>query len=95
MKTTITKSQFIDAINKAIPGTFSPEGAGAIFDYLREIEKDTGLEYELDPIGVRCTFTEYDSLGDLLMESGKTSIKEMDDLVTVLELPSGKVLTCQ
>ena len=92
MKNTITKNQFIDSLNKAIPGTFSLEGAEAIFEYLTAIEKDTGREFELDPIGVRCSFTEYASREAALEDY---SAEELENPMHVIELPDGKVLTCQ
>jgi len=92
MKTTILKHQFIDAINKAIPGSFSLEGAEALFDYLTEIEEGTGQEYELDPIGIRCEFTEYESYKELLKDYSEYSIEELKDTTRVIELTHGGVL---
>ena len=55
MHTTISLSAFRDAFRNE---TFSYAGLRALFDYLEEIEPDT----ELDVVGIRCTYTEYDSL---------------------------------
>jgi len=92
MKTTILKHQFIDLLNKTIPGTFSLEGAEALFDYLTEIEEANGNEIEFDAIALRCTFTEYASLEEALNEVGKHSIEELKDTTQVLELPNGGIL---
>ena len=56
MKITLTKTQAIHELDRV---HFTYSGASALVDYLEEIEEDTGEEMELDPIGLRCQFTEY------------------------------------
>ena len=68
MKQTINEYQFNDAFQKRRPNSFSYEGLTALYDYLEDLEEDTGEEIELDVIGLCCDFTEYDSLEDFQKE---------------------------
>ena len=47
---------------------FSNEGASALFDYLTQLEEDTGSEFEFDPVAFSCEWTEYESLEELNKE---------------------------
>ena len=60
MKQTISKSQFKKAFYEYNRGdNFSPAGLAALYDYLTDLERDTGEEYELDVIALCCDFSEY------------------------------------
>lgn len=60
MKRTINFSQFCDEfVNHERQENFSYEGKRALFDYLEELEEDTGQEIELDIIALCCEYTEY------------------------------------
>ena len=62
MKTTVTFSDFVDAFRHAgRQGTFSYDGLRALFDYLEEVERDIGKEFELDPIALCCEYAEDDA----------------------------------
>ena len=59
MKTTITLDMFRKAfadMNRA--NNFSYEALEILFDYLEELEQDTGEEYELDVIAICCDYSE-------------------------------------
>lgn len=59
MKITVTESMFKDAfvkMNRA--DQFSGEGLSALYEFLSEMEVDTGEEYELDVIALCCDFSE-------------------------------------
>lgn len=61
MKQTIGLSQFRDAFRAhGREGQFSREGLGVLFDYLEQLEQDTGEDFELDVIGLCCDFMEAD-----------------------------------
>lgn len=62
MKTTVTFSDFVDAFRLANrQGDFSYDGLRALFDYLEEVERDIGEEFELDPIALCCDYAEDDA----------------------------------
>lgn len=79
MKQTITKSMFRDAfIRMGRKDQFSYEALGAIFDYLEGLEEGTGDEMELDPIGICCEFTEYDSIEDFWNDYDKDDYPDIE-----------------
>jgi hypothetical protein len=51
---------------------FSYEGLRLLFDYLEEVEADSGVEIELDVIALCCDFTEFQSLQAVAEEYGIT-----------------------
>ena len=59
MKTTISLYDFRDAFYQANRGAqFSYDGLKVLFEYLEDCEDSTGLEIELDVIGLCCEFNE-------------------------------------
>lgn len=57
MKQTIGKAAFKDAFYAYNRGdNFSPAGLAALYDYLTDLERDTGEEYELDVIAALLRF---------------------------------------
>lgn len=62
MKTTINESEFRQAFsNYNRADNFSYEALGLIFDYLEQLEEDTGEEIELDVIAICCEYAEADA----------------------------------
>ena len=60
MKQTITREVFHAAFRDLRPDNFSYDGLNSLFDYLEQIEQDTGKEIELDVIAICCDFAEGD-----------------------------------
>ena len=61
MKRTITQSDFIDTFRDyGRKVQFSYEALCLLFDFLEEMEQDTGEEWELDVIALCCEFYEDD-----------------------------------
>ena len=60
MKTTVpvSVSDFRDAFCSIRPGTFSYEALGHLFNYLEQLEEDSGTELELDVVAICCDFAE-------------------------------------
>ena len=61
MKQTVNIYQFRDAFQAQRPNQFSYSALSALFDYLEELERDTGEEIELDVISLCCEWSEYSS----------------------------------
>ena len=82
MKQTITESQFIDAIVGDDYNNMSYEGAKALFEYLEQYEdRGVGEEIEFDRVAIRCDFSEYMNLEEVLDQySHDMSIKTLSDL---------------
>lgn len=59
MKQSVNFSEFVDAFRAhGRQDQFSYEGKRALFDYLEQLEEDTGTEIELDVIALCCEYTE-------------------------------------
>jgi len=66
MKTTITQADFYSAFDRSGRNhQFSRHALRLIFEYLEQLEQDTGEETELDVIGICCDYAE-SSASDLL-----------------------------
>jgi hypothetical protein len=94
MKTTVSKHDFCQAFTDYNrEENFTWEGRQALYDYLEELESDTGTEMELDVIAICCDFSEYENLEELQKEYD--DIEDMDDLrdhTTVIEFDGGIII---
>ena len=72
---------------------FSYEGKRALFDYLEELEADTGEDIELDVVALCCDFTEYDSFEELQKEYNDIeTIDDLRDETLVIEFNHGSLI---
>lgn len=95
MYTTLTSYDFINAFGAYGRGTqFSYDGLDKLFDYLEELEQDTGIDIELDVIGLCCDYTEYGSLEEFRQEHGDEyeSIEDIGDVTQVIMLDNGRFI---
>ena len=67
----VTESQFIERFRQIRPTNFTYEGLQALFEYLEQLEGDTGEEIEFDVIGLCCEFSQYDNLKEFQDDYGK------------------------
>jgi hypothetical protein len=89
MKTTVNKTDFIDAFKKLRPSNFSYEGLDALYDYLENFEEDTDKEIELDVIAFCCEYSEYKDLEEYKQSySSINSIKDIEDATTYIPIPN-------
>jgi len=71
MKQTVNSYDFIDAFHAHDrQEQFSYSGLHALFEYIEQIEEDTGEEIELDVIALCCDFSEYPSAKEAATEQG-------------------------
>lgn len=71
MKQTVTQSDFVQAFDDCHrSNNFTIAGRGALFDYLTELEEDTGEEFELDPIAICCDYAEAASAVEMAEDYG-------------------------
>lgn len=54
----VSRHDFKDQFRNLRPNNFSWEGLDALFDYLEDLEEDTGTPIELDVIALCCDFAE-------------------------------------
>jgi len=64
MKETIDEYRFCNVMATPYNG-FTLGGARKLFDILSDYEEETGVELELDPVAIRCQFTEYANMEDV------------------------------
>lgn len=91
MKQTVTKSMFNDAVQRMRPDNFSYEGRQALFEYLTNLEADTGEEIELDVIALCCDFSEI-SVADIESETSCESLEDLRDKTTVINVDAETVI---
>ena len=81
MYTTLTFSDFANSFErKGRADQFSIAGLSALFDYLEQMEEETGEQIELDVIALCCEYAEVEA--DELDEAGEV----------IAELPNGSFL---
>lgn len=51
-----------DMLINASEKAWTRSGALAMAEWLQDMEEDSGMEIEIDPIGILCGYTEYDSV---------------------------------
>ena len=78
MKTTVNKSEFIDAFRRYDRyDQFGYDALVSLFDYMEQLEEDTGEEMELDVIALCCDYS-VDSVADIA-NNYDIDIADMDD----------------
>ena len=96
MKQSITEGYFIDQIVGDEYNTMSIEGARILFEYLEELEEECDFEIEFDRVAIRCEWTEYTNIEEVLKEYD--NIDTLDDLrdhTIVIEVPNTDRLIIQ
>lgn len=72
------------------PNNFSYDGLFALFEYLEDIEGQTGEPIELDVIAICCDFAEYESLEDMKQSYPDYETEEdFSDQTLILPLDNG------
>jgi len=85
MKRIISEYEFVksfDDYNRS--ENFSVAGRVALFNYLENFEEGTGVEMELDVIGLCCEFTEYENLEELQKNYNVESMEELEQNTSVI-----------
>ena len=98
MKTTVTRYDFYDAFRRmGRSDSFSYSGYKALYEYLVELEDDTGIEFELDVIEICGEYSEYATALEAAQEYGYDS-EEIDclewlrDRTTTIEFDDGIII---
>ena len=79
MKTTVNNTAFIDAFTRAGRASkFSHQALELLFEYIEQLEDDTGEETELDVIAICCDYTE-SSLTEVLSNYSVTVGEDASD----------------
>ena len=81
MKTTLTTTEAAHRLIDDENANWSRAGAFALCEYLEELEADIGEEIEFCPVGLRCDYSQCDSLEDWALEqwgSDKAAVEALD-----------------
>lgn len=90
MKKDISQCDFVRAFDDyGRSDNFSIEARRALYDYLTDMEEDTGEETTLDVIALCCEFSEYESAWEAMQQYQPDDMpcegEESDDLVEITE----------
>lgn len=70
---------FVDAFRSmGRENQFTYEGLEALFNYLENLEEETGMEMELDVIDLCCNFAEYASLEDFWLDYDRDRFPDLE-----------------
>jgi hypothetical protein len=64
MNKKLIKNDFIHC--DALRGYFSHNGLVALYEYFEEYEESCGTELEFNPVAIRCDFTEWEDIGQIV-----------------------------
>ena len=96
MKTTVNLYDFEQAFKSIRPDNFSYDGLKALFEYMEELEEETGHpEIELDVIAFCVDFSEYESIEEFQDDYGTDGFNDWDDVAdhtTVIPVGDGAIV---
>lgn len=73
MKQDISLNMFMDEFNGSqYKNNFSYDGLKALYDYLTDLEDDTGEDIAFDIVAICCDFSEYNSIDEFLNDYPNT-----------------------
>ena len=96
MYDTVNFNQFNNWFEKQRPDNFSYEGRFALFNYLEELENDTGDKIEFDPIAFCCEYSEYENFKEV--QEHYDDLETLEDLknrTAVIEIENSEKLIIQ
>lgn len=94
MKETVTRHRFIDLFMKIRPDNFSRLGLHALFDYIEELEEDTGQEIEFDVIALCCDFSEYKDINEIseVYDKDFSDSEDLGDYTQIIDFEGGIII---
>lgn len=99
MKTTVSLYQFREQFRiQGRESQFSRDALSALFDYIEELESDTGEEIELDVIALCCDYAEHADAVEAAKEYGwegddeDEALEWLRDRTTVIEFSGGIII---
>jgi hypothetical protein len=85
--------EFIDTLTRDEYASFTYNGASALYRYLTDLEEDIGKEIQFDNVAIRCDYSEYKTLDEILNQYD--NINTLDDLIdntTVIDFDGGFII---
>lgn len=91
MKSTISLHDFREGFKRLGRENFSYEGLAILFEYLEQLEEDTGEELEYDPMSLCGDFEEYGNIEEAAEDYGITPEK-LRERTMVLDFAGGIIV---
>lgn len=91
MYTSVNLSSFRDNFRQVRPNNFSYKGLECLYEYLTQLEVETGQEIELDVIAICCDFTE-STIEEVLNDYNLESIEDLELNTTVIYVDEDTVI---
>jgi len=89
----VYKGDFIDSLTSDEYASFTYSGASALYDYLTDLEEDIGEDIQFDRIAIRCDYSEYKTLDEILNQYDNiNTLDELRDHTTVIEFDNGFII---
>tara|TARA_R100000234_G_C4977403_1_gene169119 strand:+ start:403 stop:729 length:327 start_codon:yes stop_codon:yes gene_type:complete len=86
----VSNSEFIDDLFKDDYANWSYEGADALYEFLTELEEDMGEQIEFDRVALRCEYSEYENLEDILSQYDNiNTLEDLKENTIVIEFKYG------
>ena len=79
MYQTLSTSEAVDILRADQYAGWSVAGARALVEYLEELEAETGERIEIDPVAVRCDYSEYSSAREAAEDHGWDGTTDDDE----------------
>jgi len=79
MKTTVSRSDFVNGFTGGYEDNFSYDAKVALFYWFEQLEEDIGKEIEFDPVGICCEYSEYGDMEDFRAAYGE-EYETLDDV---------------
>ena len=93
MKESVNFSRFCDSFSGQYSGNFSYKAKQALYDYLVNLEEETGEEYELDPVALCCEWTEYECFSEFANDYPEVgTLDDLKDRTQVIEVGDGSII---
>jgi len=96
MKKLLNTYEIADALQKY--SQMSRGGAFALAEYLEEYEESTGEELALDPVAIRCEFSEYESAIEAAAQytseftTAEAALEYLEDHTSVITYDGGVII---
>jgi hypothetical protein len=97
----VTWFDFVDAFKKSdtYKDNFSYDGLKALYDYLEQLEEDTGKPIEFDMVALCCDYTEYENIEAISLQydamadmDEKEARRYLEDRTTVIDCDNGHII---
>ena len=80
IKETVNEYHFTSTLLKDEYARWTYGATKALFDYLEQLSEEMEQDIELDPVAIRCDWTEYDSAWDAMLQYQPEDMPTVDEV---------------